>query len=258
MNSKRAIVLATCLTIFILTVVTCEASLLTNGAPLRVLLVTGGCWHNYTRQTTELKAAFVAAAVPVDWTVKFAECKDSKTELAIFDNPTWADGFDVVIHNGCWGVTNPAYIRRITDAHQKGANAVVIHCAMHSFRDATIDNWRQFLGVRSYEHEAEARYRVRVVERFDHIMKSYPDGYIAANDELYVIDRVLPVTRVLAYASSSVNGQEHAVFWKSYYGKARVFGTTFGHSDATFADGAFTNTVVRGALWAARRLVYSR
>jgi len=44
------------------------------------------------------------------------------------------------------------------------------------------------------------------------------------------------------------------VIWTHQYGKARVFGTTYGHSDETFKDPVFLNYVSRGLLWAADRL----
>ena len=60
---------------------------------------------------------------------------------------------DIVVHNECLAnVDDPAYIRRITEAHRDGPPAIVIHCAMHSYRSATIDDWREFLGVTSRTH----------------------------------------------------------------------------------------------------------
>jgi len=44
------------------------------------------------------------------------------------------------------------------------------------------------------------------------------------------------------------------VIWTNQYGKARVFGTTYGHSDETFRDPVFLDYVARGLLWAAGRL----
>jgi type 1 glutamine amidotransferase len=41
------------------------------------------------------------------------------------------------------------------------------------------------------------------------------------------------------------------VAWVNGFGKARVFGTTFGHSDATFQDPVFLEMLSRGFLWAA-------
>jgi type 1 glutamine amidotransferase len=40
------------------------------------------------------------------------------------------------------------------------------------------------------------------------------------------------------------------VAWVNGFGKARVFGTTFGHSDATFQDPVFLEMLSRGFLWA--------
>jgi len=44
------------------------------------------------------------------------------------------------------------------------------------------------------------------------------------------------------------------VAWTNQYGKARVFGTTYGHSDATFSDPVFLKLVARGLLWASGEL----
>jgi len=42
--------------------------------------------------------------------------------------------------------------------------------------------------------------------------------------------------------------------WARQFGKARVFGTTYGHSDGTFRGPVFLDTVTRGLPWAAGRL----
>jgi len=44
------------------------------------------------------------------------------------------------------------------------------------------------------------------------------------------------------------------VIWINQYGKARVFGTTYGHSDDTWRDPNYLNYLARGTLWAAGRL----
>ena len=55
---------------------------------------------------------------------------------------------------------DPEYIRRITAAHRAGVPAVVIHCAMHTYRAAEIDDWRELLGVTSRHHEHQSEYVV--------------------------------------------------------------------------------------------------
>ena len=60
--------------------------------------------------------------------------------------------------------------------------------------------------------------------------------------------------KALATSKSEQDGKEYPVAWINQYGKARVFGTTYGHSDDTFRDQAFLDLVSRGLLWSAGRL----
>lgn len=223
-------------------------------APVKALLVTGGCCHNYPFQSTALQAG-VAAHAKVNWTVVNEGGSGTKAEIDLYDDPNWARGFDVVVHNECFAnTTSPDYIRKITNAHRAGVPAVVIHCAMHTYRAAEIDDWRQFLGVTSRRHEHQSRYPVIKVDREHPVMKGFPESWITPMDELYVIDKIWPEARALAVSKSERTGKEHAVFWTNQFGKARVFGTTYGHSDATFRDPVFLDTVARGLLWACGRL----
>jgi len=84
-------------------------------------------------------------------------------------------------------------------------------------------------------------------------MNKFPDNWTTPKDELYVIEKTGPNTKILATSVSEVNGKTYPVIWTNQYGKARVFGTTFGHSDDTFKDAVFTDLLVRGILWAARK-----
>ncbi len=71
-----------------------------------------------------------------------------------------------MIHNECFADTiSEEYIRKITKAHYNGANAVVIHCAMHTYRASKIDDWREFLGVTSKRHDHQSNYPVKIVPR---------------------------------------------------------------------------------------------
>lgn len=193
--------------------------------------------------------------VKVEWKVVNEGGKGTSAEIDLYDDPNWAQGVDVVIHNECFAnTTNEDYIRRITSVHQAGVNAVVIHCAMHTYRAAKIDDWREFLGVTSRRHEHQSEYPVKVVAQDHPIMKGFPSDYKTPKDELYVIEHVWPETRVLATSTSETDQKVHPVFWTSRYGKARVFGTTYGHSNATFSDEVFLNTLTRGIQWSAGRL----
>jgi len=227
----------------------------TDDSSLNLLLVTSGCCHDYDFQTKAMQLAFEKQGVKVVWTVVNEGGTGTQAEIDFYSDPNWADGFDVVIHNECFANTKTSkYIRNITGPHKAGANGVVIHCAMHTYRSAEIDDWRMFLGVTSRRHEHQSNYKVDVVAKDHPIMDGFPDGHKTAKDELYIIEKVWPNTTILAESKSERDGKSHAVFWTNQYGKARVFGTTYGHSVGTFEDDVFLRTLVRGTLWAAGKL----
>ncbi len=229
----------------------CAAHRGTAEAPLRVLLVTGGCCHNYPFQTGQLTNA-VARHAAVTWTIVNAGGNGTRAMIPLYDSPDWAKPYDVVVHNECFAdTTDTNYIRRITRAHHQGVPAVVIHCAMHTYRAATNDDWRQFLGVTSRRHDHMSRYPVTKTVPAHPVLQGVPDGWTTPMDELYVIDKAWPGMTPLATSRSERDGRDYPVIWTHQYGAARVFGTTFGHSDETFADPVFLDYVSRGLLWAA-------
>jgi len=222
--------------------------------PLHVLLITGGCCHNYAYQSDRLVKGTQARA-NVKWTVMQDPRKGTQAQIDLYNDPDWAKPYDVVVHNECFANTKDSeYIRKITTAHKAGVPAVVIHCAMHTYRAAKIDDWREFLGVNSFRHEHQSEYTVVPVLKEHPIMKGFPETWKTPKDELYVIEKMWPNTKALANSKSERTGKEHAVFWVNQYGKARVFGTTFGHGNATFDDDVFIDTVTRGLLWACDKL----
>ncbi len=222
--------------------------------PLKILLVTSGCCHDYDFQTKSMQLALKKRGVKAQWDVVNEGGTGNEAQIELYKNPKWSEGYDVVIHNECFAkTTDPDYIRSITGPHHEGVGAVVIHCAMHTYRDATIDDWREFLGVTSRRHEHKSHYKVDVVAKDHPIMAGFPDGHVTAIDELYVIEKVWPNTRVLATSTSEKTGEAHPVFWTSRYGKARVFGTTYGHSSETFEDEVFLEALTQGTLWAAAK-----
>lgn len=222
--------------------------------PLKALLITGGCCHNYPFQAQQLTNALAKLAT-VEWTIVNEGGNGTYAEIPFYDKPDWAKGFDVVVHNECFAdTTNLVYIRKITSAHIAGVPAVVIHCAMHTYRSVEIDDWREFLGVTSRRHDHQSKYPVKLVEPVHSILKGVAADWTTPMDELYVIEKVWPNTKALATSVSEQDKKTYPVVWVNQYGKARVFGTTYGHSDDTWHDQNFLTLVSRGTLWAAGRL----
>jgi type 1 glutamine amidotransferase len=222
--------------------------------PIEVLLVTGGCCHDYDFQTKAMQLAAKDRGLAVNWTVVNEGGTGNEATIGLYDRDNWSAGFDVVIHNECFAKTSdPKYIRRITQAHYEGTNAIVIHCAMHTYRDATIDDWREFLGVTSRRHDHKSRYPVKIVDKQHPIMQGFPENYVAPIDELYIIEKLWPNAKALAVSTSEKTKDDHPVVWTNQYGKARVFGTTYGHSTETFSDPVFLDTLVRGLKWTSEK-----
>ena len=226
-----------------------------NASPIKVLLVTGGCCHDYPYQTRAMQAAFEEHKVEAKWTVVNEGGNGTRAEIGLYDNPDWAKGYDVVVHNECFADTRSAdYIRKITKAHYDGEPAVVIHCAMHTYRAAQVDDWREFLGMTSRRHDHQANYPVKIVEAEHPITQGIDADWVTPKDELYIIESIWPKATVLATSNSEVDGGSHPVFWTNEYGKGRVFGTTYGHSNEMFDDKNFRRALVQGISWAAGRI----
>jgi uncharacterized protein len=218
---------------------------------LKVLIVTGGCCHDYEFQSAAMIEG-IAKHAKVDFTLVNEGGKGTDAQIALYDDPEWAKPYDVVIHNECFASTrDEAYIRKITDAHKSGTPAVVVHCAMHTYRAAKIDDWREFLGITSEQHEHQSKYPVKVVKPEHPAMKDFPTDWITPMDELYIVKKVWPKTTVLATSKSEKNGEEHAVIWANDFHGTRVFGTTYGHTNDTFSDPVFIKLLADAVVWAA-------
>jgi type 1 glutamine amidotransferase len=217
---------------------------------IKALVVSGGCCHDYPLQARYLMDA-ISKVAPVDWMVAVQGGRGTRGRPPVYDNANWADGYDIVVHNECFAdVADAAFIDRITAPHKKGLPAMVIHCAMHTFRASTEDHWREFLGVTTRTHTKQFNIPVRI-EAVDHpAMTGFKPDWVTPSDELYVIEKFWPNSKALASAMSPEDKKEYPLAWANDYHGARVFGTTLGHSNETFADPVFQDLLGRGFKWA--------
>jgi type 1 glutamine amidotransferase len=221
---------------------------------IKALIVSGGCCHDYSGEAKVLMDS-ISKVLPVDWTVAVQGGRGTVGRISLYDNPNWIAGFDIVIHNECFAdVTDPAYIRNITTAHRGGIPAMVIHCSMHSYRAAEVDDWREFLGVTSRRHTQAHNIAVKITAPDERVMKGMKTDWVTPVDELYVIDKVWPNAKGLATAVSPEDHKEYPLVWiNNYNGTARVFGTTIGHGEATWNDPVYQDLLARGFKWALKR-----
>ncbi len=216
-------------------------------------MITGGCCHDYPRQQEIIPNGIAArTSIPIDWTVVLDASNGGKIPFQA--SADWAKDYDVVVHNECHaGVTDKDWVENILKPHREGTPAVVVHCAMHSYRTGD-EAWFDFLGVTSHRHGARYPFEVRNLATDNPIMKSFGDSWMTPQGELYLISKLGERTTPLAHAFSRDSKKNEVCIWTNQYGKARVFGTTLGHHNETMAAAPFLDTVTRGLLWSVDRL----
>src|SRR5262245_15830239 len=113
-----------------------EANVAPARKPLKALLITGGCCHDYAQQK-KILAEGISARANVIWTI-IHEGDNREHQVGLYTNANWARGFDVIVHNECFGfVKEDAFVENIAHAHRAGVAAVMLHCSTHSYRLAT-------------------------------------------------------------------------------------------------------------------------
>jgi type 1 glutamine amidotransferase len=235
--------------------------------PIRALLVIGGCCHDYAAQK-DLLTKGISARANVTWTIAYDPDKTTTHMNPVYENPDWAAGFDVVVHDECSSdVKDLAVIERILRPHREGLPAVVLHCGMHCYRSQgypkEVTPWFEFTGLPSTGHGPQLPIEVTLIDRDSPILQGL-DNWTTINEELYnnFIGNVLPTARVLARGAQHVKGREgkvntvdSIVVWTNTYNeKTKVFATTLGHNNATVEDPRYLDLVTRGLLWSVGKL----
>jgi type 1 glutamine amidotransferase len=221
--------------------------------PLKALMVCGGCCHDYLHQKTILSEGLSARA-NVEFTIVH-EGDDRTNRVSIYEKPDWWKGYDVVLHNECFGyVDDTNFIANVAAAHAAGVPGVFLHCSTHSYRMGQTDAWRQTLGLRSMSHDKARDLTVKNTNPAHPIMKGFPAEWPDAKDELYRNEKLWPTLTPLATAFSEESKKDHVVIWINEFDKTRVFATTLGHSNETMNKPEYLDLVTRGLLWACDKL----
>lgn len=239
--------------------------------PLRVLLVTGGCCHDYAKQRLILAEGLSARA---NIEVEFAHTDDKSTKASfdIYNKADWAKNYDVVIHDECSAdVKQQPYVDNILNAHKDGVPAVNLHCAMHSYRVGNFRDpvqsgspdalWFDLIGLQSNGHGPQEPIAITFTDKNHPITKGLGD-WTTIKEELYNNIKIL-TAHPLASGKQTVKNKdgttkdvETVVAWTNEYGpkKTRTFSTTIGHNNETVGDARYLDLVTRGVLWSAGKL----
>ena len=239
--------------------------------PLRLLLVAGGCCHDYAKQKDILKAGLEARAnVVVD--ILYSDDTSTRPPLPILGNADYANGYDLVIHDECGSdISDPKLVQAVLKPHRDGIPGVNLHCAMHCYRigdphDPVILGtphglWFEYLGLQSARHFEQKPIAITFTDKDSPIVKGMAD-WTTIHEEHYNNVHVFDTAHALAHGKQVVTekGQQvthdFVVVWTNEYGpnKTRVFSTTIGHNNETVSDPRYLDLVTRGVLWATGHL----
>lgn len=223
-------------------------------APLKVLMLTGGCCHDYDSQK-EILSVGMSSRANLDFTVVHEGGDSRNHKIAMLADPDWAKGHDVVLHSVCFGaLEDVAFVEGIAKPHHDGVPAVMLHCSAHSYRAAKTDAWREAVGITSFSHEKQRELTVKTVAGEHPIMKGFPENWETPSDELYKVDKEWPGLVPLATAYGKETEKDHTVIWVNTYGKGKIFGTTLGHGNETVSHPVFLDLLTRGLLWTTGKL----
>lgn len=218
-----------------------------------VLYVTGGGFHDLEGQEEVLRS-HLTERLDITWETDFTAGNDRFFKLERFNDPNWIDDYDVVIYNVCFApIKDLDYIHSITQAHyDTGVAAVMLHCTMHTFRDAETEEWYRLIGLRTYHHEREQRtFKVEPINRYHRVMADFPDvAWVQPVDELYIVTHTYDTLVPLAEVYGPESKEWSPVMWLNTYGNARVVGTSAGHNTEVMADPVYIDFLVNGIEWA--------
>ena len=223
--------------------------------PLKGLLITGGCCHDYQAQK-QIITQGLSQRANITWDIVHEGGTGRDHKISVYSEPGWAKKYDLIVHNECFGgVTDPEFVKSIANAHFDGVPGIFIHCALHSYRNSgAADSWRELIGVTSRSHEGKRGLDIVVLEKEHPIMTDFPSDWTTPNGELYKIEKHWDNCTPLAKAYGQDTKKDHTVIWTNKFGKAKVFGTSLGHHNETMNNDHWLGLVARGALWVTDKL----
>jgi type 1 glutamine amidotransferase len=248
--------------------------------PLRILIVAGGCCHEYDKQHLALKEG-IESRLNATVDVAYNPDKTTKATFEIYKSKDWAKDFDLIIHDECSAdVTDPAYVGNILNAHKAGIPAVNLHCAMHSYRWGNFkepvtlgaDNagWYEMIGLQSTGHGPKEPIDISFTAQ-DHPITKGLENWTTINEELYNNIQILggkplasgkqmvkPKAKKGEVADPAAKATEvnAVVAWTNEYGpnKTRIFSSTIGHNTETVTDERYLKLITRAVLWSTNHL----
>jgi len=211
---------------------------------LKALLITGGGYHDYKAINPVLTTKIGELA-----SVGF----DVKSGLDVLTDPDFAKDYDVIVYNFCFDkADDKKQVENALKATKDGKPTLLIHCAMHSFRES--EDWTDLCGLRTRRHDPYSAFVVIKADRDHPTLKALPDEWKTAGDEMYQEMKLGERSKALLKGKNEKLKSEHVIAWNGTYGKGTVFATTLGHDLKTVNLPEYQKLLAHGLLWLCGKL----
>jgi hypothetical protein len=240
--------------------------------PIKALIITGGCCHDYPQQREILEEGLserlnieithLYLDPPEDW----PHPAKTRTPIPVQSNPNYGDGYDVIIHNECTAdIRDPAIRRTVLTPHLYGIPGVNLHCAMHSYRPASFRqaaipgtedaSWFEYVGIQSSGHGEVSPIELSIATP-DHPITTGLELWDTGDEELYNNLTMFDVTPLISGVQPNApieadRDKPAVVAWAHEYGPedTKVFSVTLAHFETEMNDN-YLDLVARGVAWA--------
>lgn len=230
--------------------------------PIKVLMITGGGWHDYERQAVILKETIESrlnAVVDVRWTSTEehpVNQVDKKIPHVFTEN--FSKGYDVVLHNHCHvGFQDDELIERVINNHVENEVGVILtHGSFHSFKTSPEEAWDRICGCNSIRHVQHCPLEIKIMDKTHPVTKALGvDGWKTEQGELYTT--TLHEGTLNLAEGTTLKGPkktDSCIFSHSLEDENRVVGITLGHHNSTMEQEEYRKLITYSVLWVTKKL----
>ena len=226
--------------------------------PLRVLVLSGGGFHDFDANLRELIAGL---PVPPDTHWSFLPLGDGGSDgvskalrLRQLEALELPGEHDVILAytQGELGLS-PTAKDKLLAFVRGGGGFVGLHCAADSHPGW--DEYTTMLGGRFDSHPPFGDVSVQLTsDAHDHpVTAGLPDRWTLRDEFYHLKDLELGDATLLMTGISPQGGERRPVTWAKPYGHGRVVYTILGHGPDTMSDARYRQLVAQALLWAAGR-----
>ena len=222
-----------------------------DGAPIRVLAILGGDFHDFFGNS-QLLLGGVGQQVPLTVDVHFlGQSSPPRAAAPLVPNPLrdpdLSVRYDAILMytQGDAFPLDAGERAVLLDFVRAGGGFVGLHCAADTFKPDP--DYMRLVGGRFVTHPPYGTVPVRRIAGEHPVLLGITD--FAQNDEFYYLDAVDLTTTSVLLAGIAPDGQTRPLAWTHTFGAGRVFYTALGHDAAMHTDASYQRLIGNALRW---------